>query len=655
MHRKSVDEPSGQHAAGERPLEDERRFHMLVDAVTEYAIYMMDCDGRVTSWNTGAERIKGYLADEIIGEHFSRFFTEADQQAQRPAKVLELARQHGRHESEGWRVRKDGSRFWALAMVSAVRDQDGRLVGFAKVTRDMTERRLAQQALEDSERRFRLLVTWVTDYAIFMLDPNGVVTNWNQGAERIKGYAAHEIVGQYFSRFYTPEDRAAGLPGRALATAMATGKFESEGWRVRKDGSRFWASVVIDAIHDESGQLVGFAKITRDITERRRAQELLEQTREQLAQAQKLEAIGQLTGGIAHDFNNLLMVVNGHVEILRSRLADPQDVKALDAIQRATARGESLTRHLLAFSRRQRVNPTVIDLALRIEALRDMLAQSLRGDIEITTSVPADIWPIEVDPGELDLALLNIAVNARDAMPAGGVLTVSAENVSREHSQRRAGLDGELVALTIADTGTGIAPDVLPKVFEPFFTTKEIGKGTGLGLSQVYGFARQAGGSVTAESELGRGTAVTLYLPRSHRAPSEPDPATPADISAQGHGIVLVVEDNGDVGDVSQMLLEQLGYAVKRAETAEAALAQLDAGEHIDVVFTDIVMPGGMSGLDLARVVRERHPRVATLLTSGYSKIAQQATDEGFRILSKPFEAKALAAAVQDVMSSLHA
>jgi PAS domain S-box-containing protein len=254
-----------------QPFSNKHRLQLLIDAVVDYAIFMLDPDGIITSWNTGAERIKGYRGDEVIGRHFSCFFTAEDQAAGLPATILAAARSEGRVESEGWRVRKDGSRFWSNAQLHRVQDEQGRLIGFAKITRDITERRAAHQALVESERRFRLLVEGVIDYALYMLDPSGVVISWNEGAQRMKGYTAPEIVGQHVSRFYTREDRAAGVPARVLETAAREGRFEAEGWRLRKDGSRFWASVVVDAIRGDDGRLEGFAKITRDITEGRAA------------------------------------------------------------------------------------------------------------------------------------------------------------------------------------------------------------------------------------------------------------------------------------------------------------------------------------------------------------------------------------------------
>src|SRR5215470_9469480 len=324
--------------------ESERRFRLLVQAVKDCAIYMLDPSGVIVNWNSGAERLKGYSAAEIVGQHFSKFYSRDDRMAGLPARVLEAAARNGHYEEEGWRVRKDGGRFWAAVEIDAIRDENNKLIGFAKVTRDITERQVAQQTLRETARQFQTLIGGVTDYALFMLDPNGLVVNWNAGAERIKGYSADEIVGQHFSRFYTDRDRAAGLPARALHTAAQEGRYEAEGWRVRKDGSLFWANAIIDRITDEKGDVVGFANITRDITERRNAQLALQEAQAQRAQAQKMEALGQLTGGVAHDFNNLLMIVGGHVQTLKKMLAgDKKGQRAAEAIELAAKRGAALS------------------------------------------------------------------------------------------------------------------------------------------------------------------------------------------------------------------------------------------------------------------------------------------------------------------------
>jgi PAS domain S-box-containing protein len=621
--------------AGQRAvLEAEQRFRMLVDGVIDYAICMLDPNGVVTNWNTGAERLKGYTADEIVGHHFSAFYTREERAAGVPARVLEIAVRDGRHEAEGWRVRKDGSRFRASVVVDAVRDLKGALLGFAKVTRDITERSAAQEALRESEHQFRLLVSAVKDYALYMLDPNGNVISWNEGAERIKGYAADEIIGQHFSRFYTEPDRAAGVPARTLQAATRADRFEIDAWRVRKDGTLFWANVVIQAIRDAAGKLVGFAKITRDITERREAQLRLQEAQAQRDHAQKMDVMGKLTGGVAHDFNNLLMVVSGNIlPIKRAVSGDPRLSRAVEAIEAAARRGASLTRQLLTFSRRQTMNPTVVCVGERIESIRNMLASSLGTGIGLVTTAGPDVWPVKADASELELAIVNLVLNARDATPAGGKVTISAANVTLSRGDTPAGIEGDFVAFSIMDTGAGIPPDVLPKVFEPFFTTKQVDKGSGLGLSQVHGFAHQSGGTVTIESALGKGTTVTIYLPRCHEGTGEEQ--TEAAAEAAGGGTVLVVEDNPDVQEVSISMLQQLGYEVQGVSDAAAALAAIEE-RNFDLVVCDIVMPGSMDGIGLARVLRERRPDLPVLLVTGYSQSAAAATE--FTVMRKPFQ-----------------
>src|SRR5437764_11958932 len=498
-------------------------YRLLVQSILDYAIYLLDPNGFVTSWNAGAERIKGFHTEEIIGQHFSTFYTPEDREAGVPNRVLETARSKGKFEGEGWRVRKDGTHFWASVVVDAIKDDSGEVIGFAKITRDMTEQRQAQQALLEAERGFRILVQGVTDYAIYMLDPKGRVTSWNAGAERIKGYSPAEIMGQHFSRFYTPEDLDVGVPKRALETARSTGRYEAEGWRVRKDGTRFWASVVIDAIKDENGKLIGFAKITRDMTEKREAQLRLEESREQLFRSQKMEALGQLTGGLAHDFNNLLTAIMGASELALRSLGDPEKLKRmLDGVRGSAQRGASLTKQLLAFARAQQLEIKQIDLKGFFGELTTLIRPSLRSNIELVTEISDQLWPVDADAGALELVLLNLAFNARDAMKEGGKLKISAHNVVL--SGEPDGLKGDHVAIKIADTGTGMTPEVMERVFEPFFTTKGYGEGTGLGLSQVFGFAKQIGGGVTVESKPGKGATFTLYLPASRGAAGKDSP-----------------------------------------------------------------------------------------------------------------------------------
>jgi len=626
-----------QREAQQALYESERRFRLLVQAVKDCAIYMLDPSGIIVNWNSGAERLKGYLAAEIVGQHFSKFYTREDRMAGLPARVLETTRREGHYEGEGWRLRKDGGRFWAAVEVDAIRDENNQLIGFAKVTRDITERQVAQQTLRETARQFRTLIGGVTDYALFMLDPNGLVVNWNPGAERIKGYSADEIIGHHFSRFYTDRDRAVGKPARALQIAAQEGRYEAEGWRLRKDGSLFWANAIIDRITDEHGALIGFAKITRDITERRNAQLALQEAQAQRAQAQKMEALGQLTGGVAHDFNNLLMIVGGHLQSLKKLVGDDErGRRAAEAIELATKRGATLTRQLLTFSRRQTFHPTMSNLNERIDAFRNMLTTSLGASARLVTDIPGETWPVLIDTSEFELALVNLALNARDALPAqDGVITVSAENVQLTPQQTPAHLQGEFVALSVADNGSGIAPDILPLVFDPFFTTKGPSKGSGLGLSQVYGFAHQSGGTVTIVSELGRGTCVTLYLPRG-QATAKPAHHEHNDAEKLVGGTALLVEDNPEVAKVTEQMIEQLGYRVQRAGSAHEALELADAVK-VDLVISDIVMAGPMDGVGAARALRARQPDLPVVLVTGFSSSASEA-DLEFAVLRKPFE-----------------
>lgn len=484
-----------------------------------------------------------------------------------------------------------------------------------------SERQRARADLEASESQFRLLVSNVTDYALYMLTPGGIVANWNAGGERIKGYTPDEIIGQSFARFYTPADQAAGRPARALQIAEETGHYEEEGWRVRKDGSFFWASVVIDPIRDSTGALVGFAKITRDISERREAQQKLEQVQRQLAESQKMDALGQLTGGVAHDFNNLLMIISGNLHRIKREVTSERGRLALDAVETAAQRAASLTSQLLTFARRQSVNPQTIEVADRITSLRAVLTSALGSMIELNVDIAPELWPIYVDPSEFETALINLVVNARDAMTEGGALTVAARNAP----------EIDQVVVSVTDTGEGIPDDVLSKVFDPFFTTKPVGKGTGLGLSQVHGFAHQAGGQVEITSALGKGTTVSISLPRC-TATANPEAEGPI---AHKSAVVLLIEDNPAVADASTGLLEQLGYTVRWVSNADSALREIETNG-IDVVFSDIIMPGKMDGLKLARAIRTLNPALPILLTTGYSDSARDVRSD-FPVLRKPY------------------
>jgi PAS domain S-box-containing protein len=640
-------------------LSDEHKLQLLVQAVVDYALYLTNPEGTIVSWNPGARRLKGYDEKEILGQHLSRFFTPEDQKQGLPGTALQVAAKEGRFESEGWRVRKDGSQFWALAVVDAVRDETGDLLGFVMITRDMTQRREALAA----EQRFRQLVEGVIDYAIFHLDPNGIVSSWNPGAERIKGYTPDEIIGSHFSRFYTAEDQAAGVPEKALCTAREIGKFEAEGWRVRKDGSRFWASVVIDAIRDTNGEVVGFAKVTRDSTERMEAQRALRETQEQLAAAQKMEAVGQLSGGIAHDFNNLLMIVIGNLETVQRQAREsnnPNMQRALNNAMRGAQRAASLTQRLLAFSRRQALNPKPLDINKFVVGSAEFLGRSLGEAVEIETVGAAGLWTVEVDPNQLEVALVNLAINARDAMPNGGKLTLEAANAILDREYRQSNpevMPGQYVMLSVSDTGAGMSKDVLARAFEPFFTTKELGHGTGLGLSQVYGFIKQSGGHLKIYSEVGQGTTVKIYLPR-HFGTDDSEQLVDGELLGQAENgeNILLVEDDVDVRSYLTDVLRSLGYGVLNAANGKIALDLLtQAKSPIALMLTDVVMPG-MTGRELAASATKIRPDLKVLYMTGYSRNAithHGRLDPGLDVVQKPITQSELAARIRDALDGL--
>jgi PAS domain S-box-containing protein len=616
---------------------DEDRYRLLIDSITDYAIYMLDANGYVTSWNPGARRFKGYESSEIIGQHFSRFYTDEDQKRGLPELALKMAREQGRFEGEGWRIRKDGARFWVNVVVDPITDSSGDLVGFAKVTRDLTERKSAADALRKSEEQSRLLIQSVTDYAIYTLSPEGIITNWNAGAERIKGYAPHEIIGQHFSKFYSPEDVAAGLPQVGLAEAMREGRFEKEGWRYRKDGSKFWANVVIDAIRAPDGELIGYAKITRDMTERKQAQEQLERAREAMAQSQKMDAIGQLTGGVAHDFNNLLMAVLGSLELIRKRLPEDPKLKLLlnNAFEGAR-RGVSLTQRMLSFARRQELSLTAVDVKALVSGMSDMLDRSLGPLMTIETDIPEGLPSIKADVNQLETALLNLTVNARDAMPCGGTIKISARLVATPPVMGTKALNGECVVLSVSDTGEGMDSDTLARAREPFFTTKGIGKGTGLGLSMVSGMTEQLGGRLRMESLKGKGTSVELWIPLFHGeilpAPAAEVPVAAADDKSL---LIVVVDDDQLVLTNTKAMLEDFGHTVIDSISGPAALEVIRKTPHVDLVITDQAMPQ-MTGMQLAAAIRVDWPNLPILLVSGYAELPSKAAFE-LPKLAKPF------------------
>jgi PAS domain S-box-containing protein len=516
----------------------------------------------------------------------------------------------------------------------------------------------------DDAWRLQLLIDSVIDYAIYMIDLDGRVASWNSGAARLKGYSAEEIIGQPFAKFFTPEDRATDFPQSALATAARTGRFESEGWRVRADGSRFWALAVIDAVHDHDGRLIGFAKVTRDMTERMETQRILRETQEQLALSQRMEAVGQLSGGIAHDFNNLLMIIMGNLERVEhgvqglggsaANLQRPI-ANALRGAQRAAA----LTQRLLAFSRRQPLNPTLLDLNRYLPGVVDFLQRSLGETIEIEVVGAPRLWPIEVDVPQLEASLINLAVNARDAMRNGGKLTVEASNQMLDRDYRRTNPEvapGQYALICVSDTGHGMTPNVLSRAFEPFYTTKEIGQGTGLGLSQVYGFVKQSSGHVKIYSEVGLGTTVKLYFPRARgRAENVEDECGASHGSSIDGEIILVVEDDNDLRSYLIETLRDLNYRAIEAPDPDAALGILERPCRIDLMLTDVIMPG-MNGRELSRRARDLRPGLKVLFMSGYSRNAvvhHGRVDLDVQLIQKPVSLQDLSARLRDMLDRI--
>lgn len=509
----------------------------------------------------------------------------------------------------------------------------------------------AVTTLSDAQR-FSLLVASVKDYAIYMLDRTGHVSSWNPGAQRFKGYEAHEILGSHFSAFYPEEERAAGVPERALQTAANEGKFEAEGWRMRKDGTRFWAHVVIDPIRDGNGDLIGFAKITRDITDKKQTAEALEQMRAALFQSQKMEAIGKLTGGVAHDFNNLLAVLSNGLDVLSLRLQSHADIKLLSTMRRAVERGATLTQQLLSFARQQPLKMERCDLNALVRGFEGVLQRAVDASVEFEMRLAPRLRAVLVDAARFEASLLNLVVNARDAMPDGGKLVISTENVDLARGEIGHLAPGPYVKVSVTDSGTGMAPEVMQRAFEPFFTTKEVGKGTGLGLSQVYGFITQSGGEVQVRSEPGLGTTVSMLLPAGEHATEGDGSTRHEEHNPPPVDTVLVVDDEPDLLDVAGELFRSLGYEVLTAADAAQALRILGQRNDIGILFSDVVMPGGMSGIELARQARARRPVLRVLLASGYPLAALQAAHSDlaeFELMSKPYRMGDLVARLRNL------
>lgn len=624
-------------------LGNEKRRADRIWSVSRDLIVVVDADGVFRSVSPSWTRILGHAANQVIGHHFSDFMQPEDVEDSRAA----LARAFGHKELYSYenRLRALDGTYHRIEWHTTL--EEGLVYAYG---RDVTERRQVEQALNESQEQFRHLVQGVTDYAIYMIDLEGHVSSWNEGARRIKGYEPEEIMGEHFSRFYREEDRANGEPTRALETARKEGRFSAEGWRVRKNGELFRASVVIDAIRDDEGRPIGFAKITRDITEREQTQRELEAAREALFQSQKMEAIGQLTGGVAHDFNNLLMAVLSSLELLQKHLPpDPVPRRLLDNAIEGAKRGATLTQRMLAFARRQDLQLDRVDVANLLAGMSDLVQRSIGPEWPISTNFPLKLPAVRADANQLEMTLLNLIVNARDATPNGGPIVISAGRHRIENGNRSPLARGDYIRLVVEDKGSGMDAETLRRATEPFFTTKGVGKGTGLGLPMVHGMAKQLGGDFEIESKLGEGTKAILWLPVAEAETSSPAPTENEVIQPPVPRLtVLVADDDALVLMNTTALLEDLGHEVVEAYSGGDALTKFRARDDIDLIITDQAMPN-MTGTQLIEAIDEDRPGIPAIIASGYGEGVDL---PGRRVerLGKPFDQLRLAKSIARVM-----
>jgi PAS domain S-box-containing protein len=500
-----------------------------------------------------------------------------------------------------------------------------------------------------SDTQFRLLVDGVADYAIYMISPEGVVSSWNSGAQRIKGYTPAEIIGQHYRAFYTEEDRAAHEPERNLRLAATEGRVEAEGWRLRKDGTRFWAHVIIDRILGDDGQIIGFAKVTRDVTEQRLAAAQLEEAREALFQSQKMEAIGQLTGGMAHDFNNLLMAIQSSLDLLGRYLPTDERVQNLmGAALAGVARGKNLSQRMLAFARKQELKPQAVDLVDLVYGMSELIDGTLGARFQLATRFAFRLDRVLVDPHQLELALLNLVVNARDAYgDEGGRIAIEADMMEAPHADVPGLAEGRYVRLAVIDQGPGMDERTLARATDPFFTTKGVGKGTGLGLSMVHGLAAQSRGRLVLRSQPAVGTRADIWLPIV--APGLVDAPLPliavSPMTAPAEALrVLAVDDDVLVLSTLKALLEDMGHVVTAASSGDRAIDLLRGTDRYDLLLTDYAMPK-ITGADVAMVARGARPGLPIVLATGYADLAMDAFP-GMLRLDKPFDRAKLAHAI---------
>jgi PAS domain S-box-containing protein len=607
-------------------------FRALVETAGDYAIFLLDRTGHILSWNKGAQRIKGYAAAEILGRHMSVFYSEDAKARRWPEYELQMAVANGQFEDEGWRVRKDGTLFWASVVITALRDAKGALQGFSKITRDLSERKKHEESLRESEERFRLMVDSVKDYAIFMLNPDGMVASWNAGAERIKGYTASEIIGKHFSIFYPEQSRSKKWPEQELAIAQEKGRFEDEGLRVRKDGTTFWVNVVLTPVYGPDGTLRGYAKVTRDLTDRRRVEAL------EKAEKQTNEFLAML----AHELRNPLAPIRNALHLLAKKpTSDPAELWVRDVLQRQTVQMTRLVDDLLDVSRITRstvaLNKITVDVRKLVREAVDGSMQWFQArQQEIAVAVPEEKLEIEADPVRLNQVVQNLLHNAAKFTPNGGKVELS---VTRE---------GQEVALTVKDNGMGMSPELAASAFELFKQGKQgIDRpegGLGVGLTLVERLVGLHGGTVQAHSEgPGKGSRFVVRLPARMAKHGGPG-ATGSGEEQGGQGLrrrILVVDDNVDAANALRYLLENDGHEVKVTDDGIAGLA-LARDFKPDFLLLDIGLPR-MNGYEIAKQVREDKAlrNVTIIAITGYGQVNDRAraSAAGFdHHLTKPVE-----------------
>ena len=614
-------------------------YQRLVEQSRDYALFILDSSGRIMSWNLGAERLKGYAADEIIGRHFSIFYTRDSVESGWPAHELEVATVEGRFEDEGWRVRKDGSRFWANVIITALRDDEGKLLGFSKITRDLSERRLHEEALRQSEERFRLLVDAVQDYAIYVLDPEGIVTSWNSGAQRIKGYARNEIVGRHFSHFFTEEDIAAGKPWEEVANARRNGRAEVEGWRVKKNGDRFWARVVLTAINDDDGHLRGFAKVTQDLTERRHAQDL----------EKAAKNVNEFIAMLAHELRNPLAPIRTAVEVMSKAGAEANTIEAMrQTIDRQSAQLARIVDDMIDIARITKGSLVIEHEPVELGDVMRRAVETAAPAIEaarhaLDVDAPDSGFLVYGDRDRLTQLVSNLLNNAARYTPPGGRISV---RVRRE--------DGHAL-LSVRDTGRGIEPQIMDRIFDMFVQGRSplerVGGGLGIGLALARRIAELHGGTLHATSEgEGKGSEFIVRVPLSPTpVATAPQPPEPAQTAVPRR--VLVVDDNVDAAGTLDLLLRSLGHETRVAHDGVRAL-DIAREFRPEVILLDIGMPG-LDGYEVARRLRAMNHgqnfRIVAVTGWGQDADRTRAKEAGFDVhLVKPVDLGVLSKVLDD-------